>query len=495
MGDFLTQRYELLGRVSCGPVAELHRGLLHGSAGFSRPVAVRRLRSRFAKDPRFVGTWAAAVTELARRPHANVEQMLDLWIDGEQVYFISDWLDGVSLETLLSAQDLPWPLVARALSGVLAGLHRLHTMDPPLIHRGVGAAAVRVSSDGQVVLTRSGIAAALAAIGEGRTAAERAGLWHPAPEIRDGEAPSPASDVFGLGLMAFEALGKVAPFDDDLEEGPADLAPLCPDAPPLLVAVIERALRIDPKERFLSAAHMARALDGLLRTEKNADDEALGRAVLRAQRTELSKEPSPAQPEPSRAEPAPARVEVFTVPATLDEAKVVSSGEAKLPKGLNEQNTIHLDPAELTELHPGPREADEEEAKDEPNEPARYRFEPKDRSATERARGLADQESVAIPLMLKKTKTASPSGLEPASTEFLDSEQVDRLTVDPDKRPRGLGRARTEFLDGDDVDRLTLPEAPANQATPDAGPESLDEQALDAELDALSLELDGDAAS
>jgi hypothetical protein len=112
----------------------------------------------------------------------------------------------------------------------------------------------------------------------------------------------------------------------------------------------------------------------------------------------------------------------------------------------------------------------------EPSEPAdddkprRYRFAPKERTASESARairaarpprkeGLEPQESEAAPVPLTTSKR--PKGLSPARTEFLDEDQVDALTMperdEPAKaRPRGLSPAKTEFLDEDQVDRLTV---------------------------------------
>ena len=76
------------------------------------------------------------------------------------------------------------------------------------------------------------------------------------------------------------------------------------------------------------------------------------------------------------------------------------------------------------------------------------------------ARGLADEESGALPLVLGKRKHM---GLAPAQTEFLDAAEVERLTVSEPRKPLGLATAKTEFLDEGEVDRLTVepPRPPA----------------------------------
>ena len=489
MGSFVADRYELLRRVGQGPIAELHHGRLRASAGFARPVAVRTLEPRFAKDPRFVGTWAAAATEIAQRPSVHLEEVIDLVVDGERVYVVTEWIEGLSLARFVAAHGRPpWEPITRALVGVLDGLHRMHCAQPALAHCGVRADAVRLSVDGSVKITRAGVAAGLAAIGQGRAEAEEAGLRHAAPELRDGQSASPASDQFGVGVMAFEALAGRPPFADDALRGePADLTELRDDVPPLLVALIERAIRPDPYDRFASADELARALERLLHAEPiPVDAAALGRAVreLRA---------------PEAGTPRAAPMGPAALAATIRAMRSSDDGLApdKRPVGLPADNATQMvADEELKELSLDKYEAQLVESERPPA-------------------GLSGEESVALPLMLTKTKPekrpqglgrartefldesqvdrltlhddpaqkARPKGLTPANTEFLDESAVDRLTIEPSqksKRPQGLGAARTEFLDGSQVDRLTLPDGPARpRGLSPANTEFLDEDEVD----------------
>jgi len=492
VGSFVAERYELLRRVGQGPIAELHHARLRASAGFARPVAVRKLAPHLAKDPRFVGTWAAAATEIAQRPSAHLEELLDLVVDGERVYVVTEWIEGVSLARFVSAHDrAPWELITRALIGVLDGLHRLHAAQPSMAHCGVRPEAVRLSVDGAVKLTRAGVAAGLAAVGQGRAEAEEAGLRHAAPELRDGQSASPASDQFGVGVLAFEALAGRGPFEgDDLRGEPVDLTALRDDVPPLLVALIERAIRPDPYDRFASADELARALERLLHAETTPVDAArLGRAVRELRR--------PAEAVARAAAPMGPAALAATIRAMKGSDEHVPPD--KRPVGLPADNATQMvQDDELKELSLDKYEAELVESERPP------------------AKGLPPEESVALPLMLTKTKPqkrpqglgrartefldesavdrltlhddpaprARPKGLSPAKTEFLDESAVDRLTIEPAepkaKRPQGLGAARTEFLDGSQVDRLTLPDGPKRpQGLSPAKTEFLDEDEVD----------------
>lgn len=489
MRSFVADRYELIRRVGQGPIAQLHRGRLRGSAGFARPVAIRELEPRLAKDPRFVGTWAAAASEIAQRPSVHLEALTDLVVEGERVYVVTEWIEGMSLARFVAAHGRPpWDLVTRALIGVLDGLHRLHAAQPAMAHCGVLPQAVRLSVDGAVKLTRVGVAAGLAAIGQGRAEGEEAGLRHAAPELRDGQSASPASDQFGVGVLFFEALAGRPPFDGgDLRGEPADLTQLRDDVPPLLVALIERAIRSDPYDRFASSDELARALERVLHAETApVDAAALGRAVR-----ELSK---PEEGAPRAAPMGPAAL-AATIRAMKGDGDVPPD---KRPVGLPADNATQI--------------VQDDELKELSLEKYEAQLVQSDRPPA----GLSPEESVALPLMLTQTKPqkrpqglgsartefldesqvdrltvhdgpeerARPKGLSPANTEFLDESAVDRLTIEPTqpkgKRPRGLGALRTEVLDASQVDRLTLPDGPKRpEGLSPAKTEFLDEDEVD----------------
>lgn len=482
MGETIAQRYELEAEVAQGPLAVVWRATARGAHGFSRAVAVRGLHPPLAKDRRFVGAWAATASELAEAPSPHVEQVLDVVSDGGRVFVVSEWIEGVSLARWIAAHEgaVPWPLAVEVAIEVLRGLADPHARAPALCHDGIGPAAVRIGRDGTVKLTRFGAAGALAATGMGRRRMEELGVRHAAPELVAGDGSGPATDRFGVGALLFEMLAGAPPFggapglerDAQLTGEPPDLASARPDVPPLVVALVERALRRDPGERFGSVAEMARALAQLLRSQPEpAGPEGLA-ASLRALGD--AEEAEPADEEPA-AQPGPAAL-AASVRGMLDAAP------SKRPQGLKgtPQHTMMVDPAELEEVlgrvegasaevvdsEPPEAEASEEEPADD-GSPRRYRFAPKARTASASARALRaarppageklePAESEAAPLPLTTSKR--PRGLDPARTELLDEDQVDRLTVPErdEKKPAGLSPAKTEFLDEDQVDRLTL---------------------------------------
>jgi eukaryotic-like serine/threonine-protein kinase len=179
-------------------------------------------------------------------------------------------VDGVSLAALLESEGrLPVDRTVTILDGVLAGLAAAH--DRGLIHRDVKPSNILLPADGGVKLADFGIARALADASARLTATGQM-LGTPryvAPEQATGGPTTPASDVYAVGVVAYECLTGHTPFDAPTpvalalahqHEPVPPISRSAPDVPPGIAAVIERALAKDPADRFADAAGMRQAL-------------------------------------------------------------------------------------------------------------------------------------------------------------------------------------------------------------------------------------------
>lgn len=519
MGESVGQRYELETKVREGPLATVWRGIARGEHGFTRPVAIRDLHRSLTKDRRFVGSWVATLAELAQSPSPHLEQVLDVVAEGDRVLVVSEWIDGVSLGRWIEAHRgaVPWPLALEVAIELLRGLMDAHARPTALCHDGISPRAVRIARDGTVKLMRFGVAGALAATGMGRRRMEELGLRHAAPEIVAGEGTTPMTDQFGIGALMFEMLASEPAFDAPVGEArdrlvtgePPDLADARPTLPPLVVALVERAMRKDPVERFASAAGMARALVQVLRSHpeptgpevlaaslEQVDVRALEReatARLELAREVFEERLNRTSAGPPRRKAARRKELPSGPPALAASVQDILKPGSKRPQGLvaTAQHTMHVDPEELREVlervegapatvaeildseRPPANEAGERapDGSEDAEKPRRYRFDRRERTASASARALranrapkdvpsqnarvADSGAASVPLKTSR----DPGGLSPAQTEFLDEDQVDQLTVAEEPRseqPAGLQLARTEFLDEDQVDQLTV---------------------------------------
>jgi len=177
--------------------------------------------------------------------------------DGEQVALVLDLLAGGSLAELLARRGRLRPgEVVTAVAPVAAALAHVH--DRGIVHGDLSPGNVVLTAEGRPVLTDLGVARALGEAGSGEVTPP-----YVDPVVARGGAPGPASDVFGVAAAAFHALTGIPPWN---AAGPGqtvvvaaggelpDLALLAPEAPPELVAVVQRGLSAHPHLRGTAAA-------------------------------------------------------------------------------------------------------------------------------------------------------------------------------------------------------------------------------------------------
>jgi serine/threonine-protein kinase len=201
----------------------------------------------------------------------------------------------------------PWPLVSAIGIEVLRGLSAAHerttdTGEPaPIIHRDVSPSNILLGVNGTAKLTDFGLARAMDRASMTRPNVIKGKLAYCAPELITGAKANARTDIFGLGVVLWEALAQKRLFTgkNDLEVLLAVRKGAIPpltgerdDIPAALDTVIHQSLAQNPEERFQTAKEMARALASVLRsTTEHADAEPLG-ASVRAARARLGKEPT-----------------------------------------------------------------------------------------------------------------------------------------------------------------------------------------------------------
>src|SRR5918995_5523779 len=294
----------LLGRGGSGEVwrAAPRRG--------GAPVAVKVL---VAGDPERQAREAALLGELDH-PHLVrlVEVVHQPRRGGEaRVALVLELLAGGSLAALLARRGRLRPgEVVTTIAPVAAALAHAHGHG--VVHGDLSPGNIVFTAEGRPVLTDLGVARVL-----GEEAAREVTPAYVDPTVARGGAPGPASDVFGVAAAAFHALTGIAPWNAatpaDILAVAADgylpdLAELAPDAPPELIAVVNRGLSADPHDRGSAAAfalhlrHACRPEPIRLPTLGTPDDH-LARTG-RAPRTELTP-----QVPGRRVRPAPVVVE------------------------------------------------------------------------------------------------------------------------------------------------------------------------------------------
>jgi serine/threonine-protein kinase len=306
VGRVVAGKYELVELVGEGGMATVWRARMYGAAGFSRPVAVKKMKAEFRAIKNYIDMFVEEARVGSELQHPNIVQVYDLCQDEERSYYlVMEWVDGMDLGSFVRAftsqgHPTPWPLVAAVGVGALRGLAAAHERkgpagEPaPVIHRDVSPHNVLLGRNGVVKLTDFGLARAMDRIHSLTAPGTVKGkLSYLAPEITMGKGATPLSDVFSMGSTLWEGLAGEALFDGvrdvDVfakirrgEVRPIDS--MRADLPPRLVAALHRALAIAPAQRFASARDMAHEISGVLATVQSPTDAQtlLGRAVEQA---------------------------------------------------------------------------------------------------------------------------------------------------------------------------------------------------------------------
>lgn len=265
-GAVLNNRYQLLERIGTGGMADVFRAR---DLMLERTVAIKILHETYSDDKAFQERFRMEARAAANLSHPNIVTVHDFGYDHDQLYIVMEHIPGKDLKTILrqrgrySIEDAV-SLMVQACAGV-GYAHRAG-----LVHCDIKPHNFIVTPDNRLKVTDFGIARALSTI----MPDERADVvWgspqYFSPEQAIGEAPSPASDVYSLGIVLYETITGALPFNaptsDELarlhlEHYPVPPREYVPDIPPALEEIILKVLSKEPAARYRTADQLGRVL-------------------------------------------------------------------------------------------------------------------------------------------------------------------------------------------------------------------------------------------
>jgi serine/threonine-protein kinase len=263
VGTRLGDRYLLEERIATGGMGEVWRArdeLLH------RDVALKLLKREYADDADFVERFRGEARHTAGLAHANIAGVFDYGEGEGTSYLVMELVPGEPLSALLAREGrLPADRTLDIVAQAARGLDAAH--QGGVIHRDVKPGNILVCPDGGVKLTDFGIARAADAVPLTQTGTVMGTAHYLSPEQGTGGAVTPASDVYSLGVVAYECLAGRRPFDGDTPVGIAmahlyeDPLALPDDVPVEVADLVGQALAKEPEARFATAAAFAKAAE------------------------------------------------------------------------------------------------------------------------------------------------------------------------------------------------------------------------------------------
>ncbi|MCC7359751.1 MAG: serine/threonine protein kinase [Anaerolineales bacterium] len=262
----LNKRYRLLSPIGAGGMAVVYKAQ---DLALGRLVAVKILREPLTADPDFLARFQQEARAAANLAHPNIVTVHDFGRDGGRNYIVMEYIEGKDLKTLIK-EGSPFK-AERALDLIIqicAGIGYAHRAG--LVHCDVKPQNILVTADGRVKVTDFGIARALATLQPGETTDV---VWgspqYYSPEQAAGEAPTPASDVYSIGVVLYEMLAGRLPFVAGtqqalammhLRDEPPRLTLFNPALPETLERIVHKVLAKEPAARYRTADQLGRIL-------------------------------------------------------------------------------------------------------------------------------------------------------------------------------------------------------------------------------------------
>ena len=265
IGQILGGRYRLIERLGQGGMATIYRA---ADMGLERDVALKLLRSEYLRDPDFSSRFRQEAQSAASLSHPNVVTVYDYGEDPSGPFIVMELVDGEDLATILRRSGaLPPRQATRIAAGVARALAAAHASG--IVHRDVKPGNILIGRDGRVKVVDFGIARAVAEAQITLPGTTLGSVHYFSPEQARGDPATAASDIYSLGIVLYEMLTGVRPWEGDSAASVAlaRLSGPIPDpasargtVPPELAAITRTALAREPADRFPSASAMADAL-------------------------------------------------------------------------------------------------------------------------------------------------------------------------------------------------------------------------------------------
>jgi serine/threonine-protein kinase len=262
----LAGRYEVRGGLGRGGMAEVCDGW---DTRLRRPVAIKLLHPALSAQTDIRNRFDAEARSAAALKHPNIVAVHDSGEDNGTPFIVMERLPGDTLADQIARGALPQTRVHAVLDNVLAALIAAHRA--AILHRDIKPGNILRAADGEVMKVGDFGIAKTREAAYTLTGYVVGTIAYMSPERLAGAPASVADDLYAVGIVGYEALAGRRPFPHDnmaalanaiLHERPPALGWLRPDVDPGLIALIERAMAPDPRQRFDDAEEMRAWLHG-----------------------------------------------------------------------------------------------------------------------------------------------------------------------------------------------------------------------------------------
>ena len=251
----------------------------------NRPVAIKMMRHNLAMNPDFFSDFCNEAKTIASLDHENIVKVFDIEERFKTVFIIMELIEGTSLDMMINnLKAIPPPLASYYLYQICSGLDYAHSHG--VIHRDINPTNIILQQNDRLKVIDFGLACR-----NGTEDFNMGGAFpYLAPELFDGEPGDPRTDIYALGVTAYEILTGEKPYQEEKAhnlmrmhrvQGIPDPAKLVPDMPDALRGFVRKACCRDPEKRYQSVTEAMQEIRPLV----NPVDRRFSRSAITRQDT------------------------------------------------------------------------------------------------------------------------------------------------------------------------------------------------------------------
>ena len=237
--------------VGRGAFSIVYKGL---HKGLNMPVAIKMMRHDMAMYPDFLDSFHNEAKTIARLTHDHIVKIYDIDERYRTLFIIMEYLKGDSLKVMIShLRAIPPKLAAKFLVQICSALAYAHRRG--IVHRDINPSNIIVQPDDNVKILDFGLACPTGT----EDFSNPGTVYYMAPEQIEGGPVDQRTDIYALGITAFEMVTGRRPFPEDnakavldlhLNQNIMDPGQMIPDIPDELRKFIVRSARCDPDQRY-----------------------------------------------------------------------------------------------------------------------------------------------------------------------------------------------------------------------------------------------------
>ncbi|HHW50885.1 MAG TPA: protein kinase [Pseudoclavibacter sp.] len=258
-------RYQLHSRIAVGGMGEVWRAV---DLVIGREVAIKILKDEYLGDPGFLERFRAEARHAALVNHEGIASVYDYGEEEGSAYLVMEMVPGQPLSTILEEKkSLPTNQVLDIVAQTAAALAAAHKVG--LVHRDIKPGNLLITPEGRVKITDFGIARIADQVPLTATGQVMGTVQYLSPEQASGHPASPATDIYSLGIVAYEALAGHRPFSGESQVAIA-MAQINETPPELPVSIPESVRSLvmcciakNPADRPASATDLSVAAEAL----------------------------------------------------------------------------------------------------------------------------------------------------------------------------------------------------------------------------------------